>query len=60
MISSTPVHVAAMAGVLYWDKANIEAAFKGFYAIGIVWLVGVVEMFCIVGIIELWKPSSEK
>lgn len=59
IISSTPVHIAAIAGIFYWDKANTEIAFKGFYTIGIVWLAGVVEMLCIVGIIELWKPSSE-
>ena len=58
--SSTPVHIAAMAGIFYWDKANTENAFKAIYTIEIVWLVGVVEMCCIVGIIELWKPSSEK
>jgi hypothetical protein len=49
-----------MAGIFYWDKANTENAFKAIYTIEIVWLVGVVEMCCIVGIIELWKPSSEK
>jgi len=59
MLCSLPVHVAAVSVIFYWDKANIEVASKGFYAVGIVWLAGVIEMFCIVGIIELWKPSSE-
>lgn len=60
MACSLPVHVAAIAGISYWDRANLDVAFKGFYAVGVVWLAGVVEMCCLLGIIELWKPSSEK
>src|SRR6266576_501000 len=39
----------------YWDKANLEIAFKGFYTVGIVWLVCVVEMFLSVAIMVFWE-----
>jgi Na+/proline symporter len=60
MACSFPIHILAATVIFYWDKANIEVAHKGFYAIGIVWLVAIVEMCCIVGIMELWKPRAEK
>jgi len=55
MACSLPVHVAAIAGIFYWDKANLEVAFKGFYTVGVVWLTGVVEMVIIVIIMEFWE-----
>jgi len=55
MACSLPVHTAAIAGIYYWDKANLEIAFKGFYTVGIVWLVCVVEMFVIVAIMVFWE-----
>jgi hypothetical protein len=60
MACSLPVHIAAIAGIFYWDKANLEVAFKGFYTIGVVWVACVVEMVVIVAIIELCKPPSAK
>ena len=57
MASALPIHAAAIAGIFFWDKANMDVAFKGFYAVGIVWVVGVLEMLCLVGIIELWNPE---
>jgi len=60
MACSLPVHVAAIVSIFYWDRTNLEVAFKGFYTIGVVWLAGVVEMCCIVAIIELCKPPSAK
>jgi hypothetical protein len=56
---SLPIHIVAATVIFYWDKAHIEVAFKSFYAIGIVWLAGAVEMCCIVGILELWKPRAQ-
>ena len=55
MACSLPVHFAAIAGIIYWDKANLEVAFKGFYAVGVVWLAGVVELVVIVVIMEFWE-----
>jgi hypothetical protein len=55
MACSLPVHTAAIAGIYYWDKANLEIAFKGFYTVGIVWLVCVVEMFVILAIMVFWE-----
>ena len=55
MACSLPVHMAAIAGIFYWDKANLEVAFKGFYTVGVVWLAGVIEMVVIVVIVQFWE-----
>ena len=55
MACSLPVHGAAIAGIFYWDKANLDVAFKGFYAVGVVWVAGVVEMVLIVIIMGFWE-----
>jgi len=55
MACSLPVHVAAIAGIFYWDQANPKIAFKGLYTVGIVWLAGVIEMFVIVAIIQFFR-----
>jgi hypothetical protein len=55
MACSLPVHVAAIAGIFYWDKANLEVAFRGFYTVGAVWVAGVGEMVLIVMIMEFWE-----
>ncbi len=55
MACSLPVHIAAISGIYHWDKANLEIAFKGFYALGIVELAGVIEMFVIVAIMVFWE-----
>ena len=60
MACALPIHFLSAAAILCWDKAHINVAFKVFYAIGIVWLVGVVEMCCIVGITELWKRAAQR
>jgi len=57
MVCSLPVHIAALVGIFFWDRANLEIAFKGFYAVGVVWLAGVIEMLVIVAIIEFWRPA---
>jgi len=55
MACSLPVHIAAIASIFYWDKANLEVAFKGFYTVGVVWVAGVVELVVIVVIMEFWE-----
>lgn len=57
MACSLPAHVAALAGILYWDKANLEIAFKGFYTIGVVWVAGILETLVIVAIMEFWQQA---
>ena len=60
MACSLPVHVAAIAGIFFWDKANLEVAFKGFYTVGVVWVASVVEMVIIVAILEFWKNRQTR
>ena len=48
-------HLAAIAGIFYWDKANLEVAFRGFYTVGAVWVASVAEMVLIVVIMEFWE-----
>jgi hypothetical protein len=58
MACSLPVHIAAIASIFYWDKANLEVAFKGFYTVGVVWVAGVVELVVIVVIMEFWEHRT--
>lgn len=55
MAYSLPIHLVAIAGIFFWDKANLEVAFKGFYTVGVVWLACVIEMVVIVVIMEFWE-----
>jgi hypothetical protein len=53
------IHLAVLTGIFYWDNLNPQAASKAFVLIGALFVAGMIELFLILVIIEIFRPEDE-
>jgi hypothetical protein len=54
------IHVAILTGVFYWDNLNPQTAGNAFVLIGVLFIATMVELFLILVIIEIFRPTTSK